>query len=105
MWLAHHDVTFRRAPRFKYGADASAQAFETSVLRLCQCFGGLIGIEGIGIEVVSDPLGEFGMAFVFGVADCLEELGVAPGAADVFRRTTSDSLDQARIDDARHGIG
>lgn len=43
------------------------------------------------------------MALVLGVGDGLEELGISPGAADVFGRAASDSLDQARIGDTGSG--
>ena len=64
----------------------------------------LIDIECIGIEVISDPFAEFGVAFVFGILDRCEELGVSRGAADVFWRTASGGLDQAQIGNARYGV-
>ena len=44
------------------------------------------------------------MAFVLWIADGLEELGIAPGAADIFRRAAPARLDQARIKNAGFGI-
>ena len=57
----------------------------------------------LGIEVISGPFAEFGVAFVLGIVDGLKELGVAPGATDVFGGTTSDGLDQARVNNIRLG--
>ncbi len=58
-------------------------------------FGEPICFDGVGIECVSDPLAEFVVAFVFGIGDRFEQLGVAPGAAAVFGRAASAGLDQA----------
>ena len=66
----------------------------------CQCgdvFGEPIGIDKIGIEVVGKPFFKFGVAFMLRVTDGLKEFGVAPGASDIFWRTASACLDQARI--------
>ena len=41
-------------------------------------------IDDVGIEVVGEPLFEFGVAFVLRIADGLEELAIAPGATDIF---------------------
>ena len=38
-------------------------------------------VIGVGIKVVDDPFREFGVAFVLGILDGLEEFGIAPGAA------------------------
>ena len=43
-------------------------------------------MHGAGIEVVSDPFAELGVALVLGVGDGREEFGVTPGAADIFGR-------------------
>ena len=48
-----------------------------------------IGIDLGWIEGASDPFVEFGVAFVFGVVDGFQELGVAPGAANVLGRAAS----------------
>ena len=55
------------------------------------------GVDDVGIEVIGDPLFEFGVAFVLRIVDGLEELGIAPGATDIFGRAASGCLDQARI--------
>jgi hypothetical protein len=34
------------------------------------CFGKPIGIDDFGVEVVFDPIAEFGMVFVFGLVNC-----------------------------------
>ena len=67
-------------------------------------FGEPTGIDNIGIEVVGEPLFEFVVAFVLWIADGLEEFGIAPGAADIFRRAAPARLDQARIKNAGLGI-
>ncbi len=41
------------------------------------------------------------MAFVRGVVDRFQQFGIAPRAADIFRRATAAGLDQARIELAR----
>ena len=45
------------------------------------------------------------MAFVLWVLDGFEEIGIAPGAAAVFRRAASADLDQARVEHPGLGIG
>ena len=44
------------------------------------------------------------MTLMLLVIDRLEEVGIAPGTADVFGRTTPCSLNQARVSKAGHGI-
>lgn len=51
-----------------------------------------IDVEGMGIEVFAEPIADFLVAFVLFVADRLQHLGVAPGAADIFRRSSRRSL-------------
>jgi hypothetical protein len=63
-----------------------------------------IDIDDVGIEVVSDPFAELGVALVLGIADRVKELGIAPRTADVFGWAAAGGLDQARIDEARLGI-
>lgn len=59
-----------------------------------------------GIEFVFvDPLCELVMALMLGITHWFEELGVAPRAADVFGRTASGGLGQARIERSRLKIG
>ena len=58
----------------------------------------------MGIEVVCEPLFEFTMALVFGIGDGFEELGIAPGTADVLGRAAAFGFDQARIKGAWFGI-
>jgi hypothetical protein len=58
-------------------------------------------INIVGIEVAADPFLELSVAFVRGIADDIEEFGIAPRAADIFRRTASAGIDQSRIDGAR----
>jgi hypothetical protein len=41
---------------------------------------------------------------VFWIADGFEELGIAPGATDIFRRAAPARLDQVGIKNARLGI-
>jgi hypothetical protein len=62
--------------------------------------GELIDIGIRRIEVVRDPFGDLGVALVLGIVDRVEEFGVAPGAADVLGRTSSDDLEQLRIKNA-----
>ena len=70
----------------------------------CDFFGEPTGIDEIGIKVVGKPLFKFVVAFVLWIADGLKEFGVAPGTSDIFWRTASARLDQARIKCARFGI-
>src|SRR4249920_164102 len=67
--------------------------------------GSPFGVVGVGIEVVADPFREFGVAFVLGILDGLEEFGIAPGAASIFWRAATADLDQARVEHAWLGIG
>src|SRR3977135_215329 len=60
-----------------------------------------IGIDLGWIEGASDPFVEFGVAFVFGVVDGFQELGVAPGAANVLERAAAAGLEQTWVDNAR----
>jgi hypothetical protein len=53
----------------------------------CEFVGDSVGVDGLGIEVVPDPILQLGMALMLGVVDRLEEVGIAPGTADVFGRT------------------
>ena len=64
-----------------------------------------IGIHLFGIQVFRQPLLDFGMTFMAGVADCFDEFGITPGAADIFRRAASAYLNQARIAYAGLRIG
>src|SRR5258705_11789477 len=57
------------------------------------------------MEVGPDAFGELGVACVLWVLDGFEEIGIAPGAAAVFRRAASADLDQARVEHPGLGIG
>ena len=63
------------------------------------------GVDRIGIEGVADPFRKLCMAQVLGVSDGFEEFCVAPGTADVFGRTATCGVDQARVCGTRRGIG
>lgn len=63
-----------------------------------------LGLVGVRIEVVADPFGEFGVAFVGGALDGFEKFGIAPGTATILGRTASADFDQTRIKHARLGI-
>jgi len=49
----------------------------------------MVSIDDRRIEVVGDPLFELDVALVVGIVDRLEELGIAPGTADVFGSTAA----------------
>jgi hypothetical protein len=67
-------------------------------------FGEPAGIYKVRIEVFGKPFFKFGMAFMLWVSDGLKTLGVTAGASDIFWRTASARLDQARIKCARFGM-
>ena len=46
-------------------------------------------VDGVGIEVGAAPFEHLGMAFVVGFGHGFEVLGIAPGTADIFGRTSS----------------
>ena len=48
----------------------------------------------MGIEVVSNPLFELGVTFLFRIADRVEKFGVAPRTADIFGRAAAGGFDQ-----------
>jgi len=58
-------------------------------------------VNMVGIEIAADLFLELSVAFVRGIADDIEEFGIAPRAADIFRRAASAGFDQSRIKDAR----
>ena len=67
---------------------------------------GELAVEGIAldrlrIEGGAVPFGQLGMALVSWIDDGLEELGIAPGSADVFGRAAALGLDQAGIGETR----
>lgn len=49
--------------------------------------------------MATDPLQRVGVFLVFWIGDCIEELAVSPGAADVLWRAASDCFDEARTAD------
>src|SRR5262249_35103896 len=57
------------------------------------------------IEVATNPFLEFSVSLMSGIADCVHEFGVAPGATAIFGRAASGRCDQARIECAWLGIG
>ena len=64
-------------------------------------FGGEpLGLIGVGIEVVTDPLCKFVVALMFGVFDGLDQLSVAGGTAAILRRAAAADFGQARVDHA-----
>jgi hypothetical protein len=98
----HSAVTFRSAPRSGNALALGRRLSRPLFGEPGEFLGEAICIDVLGIEVVSDPFAEVGVAFMLGIVDGLEELGVAPGATDVLGGgTTSDGLDQARTE---HGI-
>jgi hypothetical protein len=64
----------RVTPRLTLGRRFSRPAF----CERGEFLGDPIGIDDIGVEVIMDPIAEIGMAFVFGIVDCCEELGHSP---------------------------
>jgi hypothetical protein len=59
------------------------------------------GIKDVRIECLAQPFMDFGMALVLGIGKRDEHIGIAPWAADIFRRTAPGRLDQAGIDYGR----
>jgi hypothetical protein len=64
-----------------------------------------LGLVGVGIEVVADPLCELGVALVLWIGNSFEHFGVAPWAATVLERTAAADFNQARIERTRRGVG
>jgi hypothetical protein len=65
----------------------------------------LLDLDHIGVEGAAVPFRDFGVALVLRVRDRLEEIGISPGAADVFGWTASPGFGQARVCEARHRFG
>ena len=64
-----------------------------------------LAINIVGIEVAANPFLNFSVLLMSGVADRIEEFGIAPGAATIFGRVPAGRGDQARIECVRLGIG
>ncbi len=64
-----------------------------------------LGLVGVGIEVVTDPLCKLGVALVLWIGNSFEHFGVAPRAATVLGRTAAADFNQARIERTRRGVG
>ena len=67
---------------------------------LCECCGDVgkpFGVEGFGVEVLTDPLLRLGVALVRRVGESVQERAIAPWATHVFRWTASDGVDQNRV--------
>ncbi len=60
-----------------------------------------IALDRLRIEGGAVPFGQLGMALVSWIDDGLEELGIAPGSANVFGRAAALGLDQAGIGETR----
>jgi hypothetical protein len=58
----------------------------------------LLGISIVRIEVASNPFLEFSVSLMSGIADRIEEFGIAPGTATIFGRAAAGCYDQARIE-------
>ena len=65
----------------------------------------LLAIKIVRIEVASNPFLEFSVSLMSGIADRIEEFGIAPGAATIFGRAAAGRCDQARIQYAWLGVG
>jgi hypothetical protein len=64
------------------------------------------GDIGVGwIEVIADPMQPFGALLMVRIGDCIEELAVSPRPADILRRASSNSFDQARMGGPRLRVG
>src|SRR3954463_13226465 len=55
--------------------------------------------------MAADPLQPFSVLLVVRIGDRFEEFAIAPGSADILRRATSDSFDEAWVSDPWHRIG
>ena len=64
----------------------------------CDVRSELLAINIVRIEVASNPFLEFSVSLMSGIADRIEEFGIAPGAATIFGRTAASRCDQARIE-------
>jgi hypothetical protein len=65
----------------------------------------LLAINIVRIEVAANPFLELSVSLMSGIADRIEEFGVAPGAATIFGRAAAGGCDQARIQYAWLGVG
>ena len=54
-------------------------------------------VNMVGIEIAADLFLELSVAFVRGIADDIEEFGIAPRAADIFRRASPLGREEAGI--------
>ena len=62
-------------------------------------------VKGLWVEGTTDPVDEFGMLFVVGIANGLEEVTIAVGAPTVFGWTGSLAFDaRGELEDQRNGI-
>ena len=60
---------------------------------------------GVGwIELAADPLQPLGVLLVVRIGDRIEDVAVAPGAADILWRAASGCFGEARVGNAGHGI-
>jgi hypothetical protein len=76
-------------------------------LALGECgdvFGQPIDVDDMGIEVVSKSFFELAVALMVGIGDGFEELGIAPGTADVLGRAAAFGFGEAWVKDAGLGI-
>ena len=65
--------------------------------------------EGLGIgidwiEVAANPSQAVGALLVVRISDCVEEVAIPPGSADILWWAAAGCFDKARVGDARHGI-
>jgi hypothetical protein len=63
-----------------------------------------LGVDDMRVEVLDDPRLELGVSLMLWIGDRFEQLGIAPGTADILGRTAAARLDQPWIGDARLGI-
>jgi hypothetical protein len=66
----------------------------------CDVRSEFLAINMVRIEVAANPFLEFSVSLMSGIADRVEEFGIAPGTANVFWRATCADINQSRIDDA-----
>ena len=57
------------------------------------------------IEARLGAFERFGMTFVIGIGDCLQEVCIARRSTDILGRSSPSRFDQSRIEQPRHGLG
>ena len=70
----------------------------------CDVRSEFLAINMVRIEVAANPFLEFSVSLMSGIADRVEEFGIAPGTANVFWRATCADINQSRRSYAPKGF-